>query len=40
MTDCRRLGLALRYPEVPVWLKLGTELVVLYVVLPLDRYRT
>lgn len=34
--DARRLWFALRHPAAPAWLKLGTALVVLYVVSPLD----
>jgi len=34
--DARRLWLALRHPEAPGWLKLGTALVVLYVLSPVD----
>jgi uncharacterized membrane protein YkvA (DUF1232 family) len=37
VTNCRRLGLALRHPDAPGWLKLGTGLLLLYVVSPLDR---
>jgi uncharacterized membrane protein YkvA (DUF1232 family) len=34
--DLRRLWLALRHPEAPRWLKLGTAGVVLYLVSPVD----
>jgi uncharacterized membrane protein YkvA (DUF1232 family) len=34
--DARRLWLALRHPEAPTWLKVGTALIVLYVVSPID----
>lgn len=34
--DARRLWFALRHPASPGWLKLGTALLVLYVISPLD----
>ncbi len=34
--DARRLWFALRHPAAPAWLKLGTALIVLYVVSPID----
>ena len=34
--DARRLWLALRHPAAPAWLKVGTALVVLYVLSPVD----
>jgi uncharacterized membrane protein YkvA (DUF1232 family) len=34
--DARRLWLALRHPAAPGWLKVGTALIVLYVVSPID----
>ena len=34
--DARRLWLALRHPAAPTWLKVGTALIVLYVVSPID----
>jgi uncharacterized membrane protein YkvA (DUF1232 family) len=34
--DARRLWFAVRHPAAPGWLKLGTALVVLYVVSPID----
>lgn len=34
--DARRLWFALRHPAAPRWLKLGTALVVLYLVSPID----
>ena len=34
--DARRLWRAVRHPAAPGWLKLGTALVVLYVVSPID----
>ena len=34
--DARRLWFALRHPAAPGWLKLGTALIVLYVVSPVD----
>jgi uncharacterized membrane protein YkvA (DUF1232 family) len=34
--DVRRLWLALRHPAAPTWLKVGTALIVLYVVSPID----
>lgn len=34
--DARRLWFALRHPHAPRWLKVGTALVVLYVVSPID----
>ena len=35
-TDARRLWVALRHPAAPTWLKLGTGLIVLYVLSPID----
>ena len=34
--DARRLWFALRHPAAPAWLKVGTALVVLYVLSPID----
>jgi uncharacterized membrane protein YkvA (DUF1232 family) len=34
--DARRLWFALRHPAAPTWLKVGTALIVLYVVSPID----
>ena len=34
--DARRLSFAVRHPAAPAWLKLGTALIVLYVVSPID----
>lgn len=34
--DARQLWSALRHPAAPLWLKLGTALIVLYVVSPVD----
>ena len=34
--DARFLWLALRHPQAPLWLKLGTVGIVLYVVSPID----
>ena len=34
--DARRLWFALRHPAAPTWLKVGTGLLVLYVVSPID----
>jgi uncharacterized membrane protein YkvA (DUF1232 family) len=34
--DARRLWLALRHPAAPGWLKLGTALIVLYLLSPVD----
>jgi uncharacterized membrane protein YkvA (DUF1232 family) len=34
--DARQLWFALRHPEAPSWLKVGTVLVVLYVLSPID----
>ena len=34
--DARQLWFALRHPDAPGWLKLGTALVVLYVLSPID----
>ena len=34
--DARRLWFALRHPAAPAWLKVGTALLVLYVVSPID----
>ena len=35
-TDARRLWFALRHPGAPTWLKIGTALIVLYVLSPID----
>jgi uncharacterized membrane protein YkvA (DUF1232 family) len=35
-TDARHLWFALRHPHSPSWLKLGTALLALYVVSPID----
>jgi len=35
-SDARLLWLALRHPQAPLWLKLGTAGVVLYVISPID----
>ena len=35
--DARRLWFALRHPAAPTWLKVGTALLVLYVLSPIDR---
>jgi len=35
-TDLRRLWIALRHPAAPSWLKLGTALIVVYVLSPID----
>ena len=35
-TDARRLWVALRHPAAPNWLKVGTGLIVLYVLSPID----
>jgi len=35
-TDARRLWFALRHPDAPAWLKIGTALIVLYVLSPID----
>jgi uncharacterized membrane protein YkvA (DUF1232 family) len=35
-TDARQLWFALRHPHAPAWLKLGTALIVLYVISPVD----
>ena len=35
-TDARRLWIALRHPAAPSWLKLGTALIVVYVLSPID----
>lgn len=35
-TDARRLWIALRHPAAPAWLKVGTALIVLYLVSPID----
>lgn len=35
-TDARRLWVALRHPAAPNWLKLGTALIVVYVLSPID----
>ena len=34
--DARRLWFALRHPAAPAWLKIGTALIVLYVLSPVD----
>jgi uncharacterized membrane protein YkvA (DUF1232 family) len=34
--DARRLWFALRHPAAPAWLKIGTALLVLYVISPID----
>jgi uncharacterized membrane protein YkvA (DUF1232 family) len=34
--DARRLWYALRHPAAPAWLKVGTGLLILYVVSPID----
>ena len=34
--DARQLWAALRHPAAPRWLKLGTALIVLYVISPID----
>jgi uncharacterized membrane protein YkvA (DUF1232 family) len=34
--DARLLWFALRHPQAPTWLKVGTALIVLYVVSPVD----
>ena len=34
--DARRLWFAVRHPAAPAWLKVGTGLVVLYLVSPID----
>lgn len=34
--DARRLWFALRHPDAPTWLKVGTALVLLYLVSPID----
>ena len=34
--DARRLWFALRHPAAPGWLKVGTALIVLYVISPID----
>ena len=34
--DARRLWFAVRHPAAPGWLKLGTALIVLYVISPVD----
>jgi uncharacterized membrane protein YkvA (DUF1232 family) len=34
--DARQLWFALRHPSAPGWLKLGTALIVLYVLSPID----
>jgi uncharacterized membrane protein YkvA (DUF1232 family) len=34
--DARRLWFALRHPAAPAWLKVGTALIVLYVLSPVD----
>jgi uncharacterized membrane protein YkvA (DUF1232 family) len=34
--DARRLWFAVRHPAAPGWLKLGTALIVLYVISPID----
>ena len=35
-TDARRLWFALRHPAAPGWLKIGTALIVAYVISPID----
>lgn len=35
-SDARQLWFALRHPQSPGWLKLGTALIVLYVISPID----
>jgi uncharacterized membrane protein YkvA (DUF1232 family) len=34
--DARRLWFALRHPAAPTWLKVGTALIVVYVLSPID----
>jgi uncharacterized membrane protein YkvA (DUF1232 family) len=34
--DARQLWFALRHPAAPAWLKIGTALIVLYVLSPID----
>jgi uncharacterized membrane protein YkvA (DUF1232 family) len=34
--DAKRLWFALRHPDAPLWLKIGTALIVLYVLSPID----
>ncbi len=34
--DARRLWFAVRHPAAPAWLKIGTALIVFYVVSPID----
>jgi len=34
--DARRLWFALRHPDAPRWLKVGTALIVLYLLSPID----
>ena len=34
--DARQLWIALRHPAAPTWLKVGTALIVLYVLSPID----
>lgn len=34
--DAWRLWFALRHPEAPTWLKIGTALIVIYVISPID----
>jgi uncharacterized membrane protein YkvA (DUF1232 family) len=34
--DARRLWFALRHPAAPIWLKVGTAVIVLYVLSPID----
>ena len=34
--DARQLWFALRHPDAPAWLKLGTALIVLYLFSPID----
>ena len=34
--DAKRLWFALRHPDAPLWLKVGTALLVLYVLSPID----
>jgi uncharacterized membrane protein YkvA (DUF1232 family) len=35
-SDARQLWFALRHPAAPGWLKLGTAMIVLYVISPID----
>ncbi|MBW8832065.1 MAG: DUF1232 domain-containing protein [Burkholderiales bacterium] len=34
--DAQRLWFALRHPDAPIWLKIGTALIVAYIVSPID----